>query len=78
MPESSSTNATTKTNGSAFEHVVIPRLYEHGGMWKRDSYGKAIRGLHNVVAYPWHKWQAGSGRNVDVWMALEFNPDVNL
>lgn len=63
---------------NSFEHVPIPRLYEHGGLWYRDSNGVAIRGKNNVVSYPWHKWQAGSGPNVDVWMALEFNPDLKL
>jgi len=62
----------------SFEHVPVPRLYEHGGLWYRDSNGAAVRGKDNVVSYPWHKWQAGDGQNVDVWMALEFNPDVKL
>ncbi|KAI5918192.1 hypothetical protein F4810DRAFT_726249 [Camillea tinctor] len=31
------------------------------------------------VSYPRHKWQAGDdGKNVDVWLALEFNPDLAL
>ncbi|RYP05666.1 hypothetical protein DL765_009768 [Monosporascus sp. GIB2] len=63
---------------SCFEHVSIPPLYEHGGIWYRDSNGNAIRGKNNVVAYPWHKWQGGSGPDVDVWMAIEFNPDIEL
>jgi len=60
----------------AFEHLVLEKTHEHGGMWHRDSYGKAVRGLNNVVSYPWHKWQAGKGKDVDVWVALEFNPDL--
>lgn len=63
---------------TCFDHVPIPALYEHGGLWYRDSYNEAVRGKNNVVAYPWHKWQAGSGDNVDVWLALEFNPDLNF
>ncbi|KAK5651789.1 hypothetical protein OQA88_11656 [Cercophora sp. LCS_1] len=61
---------------SAFDTVPLPELYEHGGLWDRDSYDKPVRGDLNVVSYPWHKWQAGSGKNVDVWLALEFNPDL--
>ncbi|RYP70278.1 hypothetical protein DL771_005581 [Monosporascus sp. 5C6A] len=60
----------------SFEHIPIPRLYEHGGMWHRDTNGNPIRGKNNVITYPWHKWQGGSGPNVDVWMAVEFNPNV--
>ena len=65
-------------SGQDFEHVVLPRLYEHGGMWYRDSYGTAVRNKENAVAYPYHKWQAGSGPNLDIWLALEFNPDRDL
>ncbi|RYP67683.1 hypothetical protein DL769_005697 [Monosporascus sp. CRB-8-3] len=63
---------------NSFEHVSIPPLYEHGGIWYRDSNGNPIRGKNNVVAYPWHKWQGGSGPDVDVWMAIEFNPNIKL
>ncbi|KAL0932732.1 uncharacterized protein CTRU02_211695 [Colletotrichum truncatum] len=59
-----------------FDKLPLPRLYEHGGLWYRDSYGNAIRGENNVIAYPWHKWKAGGGKNIDVWMALEFNPEL--
>ena len=62
----------------SFYHVSIPPLYEHGGMWLRDSNGNPIRGKNNVISYPWHKWQAGSGTDVDVWMAIEFNPNIVL
>ncbi|KAI1389698.1 uncharacterized protein F4822DRAFT_442905 [Hypoxylon trugodes] len=57
---------------------VIHPLEEHGGMWKRDADGNALRGKNNVVVYPWHKWQGGEGPNIDVWLALEFNPDLPL
>ncbi|RPA77143.1 hypothetical protein BJ508DRAFT_213096 [Ascobolus immersus RN42] len=60
----------------AFDHLVLEHLHEHGGMWNRDGNGKAVRGPNNVVSYPWHKWQAGDGDCVDVWVALEFNPDL--
>ncbi|KAK0716080.1 hypothetical protein B0H67DRAFT_256768 [Lasiosphaeris hirsuta] len=63
---------------SAFDHVPLPELYEHGGLWHRDSYDKPVRGKMNLVSYPWHKWQAGSGENVDAWLALEFNPDLQV
>lgn len=63
---------------SAYKHAAVSPLYEHGGLWHQDSYGDAIRGRNNVVSYPWHKWQAGSGDSVDVWLALEFNPDMRL
>ncbi|KAI1081651.1 hypothetical protein F5B20DRAFT_50631 [Whalleya microplaca] len=63
---------------SAYTHKVLPPLYEHGRMWKTDADGNAIRGKNNVVVYPWHKWQAGTGSNVDVWLAHEFNPDLFL
>jgi hypothetical protein len=53
-------------------------LHEHGGLWNRDSYNEPVRGDKGVVSYPWHKWQAGSGDNVDVWLALEFNPALDL
>ena len=69
---------TKATNEKDFDHVALPRLYEHGGMWYRDSYGNAVRNKENAVSYPYHKWQAGSGPNLDVWMALEFNPDIAL
>jgi hypothetical protein len=61
----------------AFDHLALKRLEEHGGMWYRDSYGDAICGYDNVVAYPWHKWQAGDDAHVDVWVAFEFNPDLD-
>ena len=60
----------------AFDYLKLQALEEHGGLWERDPYGKPVRGRENVVKYPWHKWQAGSGKDVDVWMALEFNPDL--
>jgi len=63
---------------SNFDHVPLPTLYEHGGLWYRDSYNEAVRGKNDIVSYPWHKWQAGSGQNVDVWLALEFNPDIDF
>lgn len=63
---------------SAFDHVPLPALYEHGGLWNRDSYNEPVRGYNGVVSYPWHKWQGGSGENVDVWLALEFNPALDL
>jgi hypothetical protein len=63
---------------SAFDHVPLPALYEHGGLWNRDSYNEPVKGDKGVVSYPWHKWQAGSGDNVDVWLALEFNPALDL
>lgn len=63
---------------STFDHVPLPALYEHGGLWYRDSYDEAVRGKNNVIAYPWHKWQAGGDGNVDVWLALEFNPELDL
>lgn len=66
------------SNDQSFQHVSLPRLHEHGGLWYRDSYARPIRNKDNVVSYPWHKWQAGSGPNVDVWMAIEFNPDQDL
>ncbi|KAH7188136.1 uncharacterized protein B0J16DRAFT_382018 [Fusarium flagelliforme] len=69
---------TKPTSEKDFDHVALPRLYEHGGMWYRDSYGNAVRNKENAVSYPYHKWQAGSGPNLDVWMALEFNPDIAL
>ncbi|KAI0152757.1 hypothetical protein GGR57DRAFT_513367 [Xylariaceae sp. FL1272] len=63
---------------SAWSHVEIPPQVEHGAIWHQDSYGKAVRGRNRVVSYPWHKWQAGDGENLDIWLALEFNPDVEL
>lgn len=45
---------------TCFDHVPLPALCEHGGLWYCDSYGEAVRGKNNVVAYPWHKWQAGT------------------
>jgi hypothetical protein len=63
---------------NSFKHITLPPLYEHGGLWNRDSNGNPIRGKVNVVSYPWHKWQGGSGPDVDVWMAIEFNPDIEL
>ena len=60
----------------AFDQLVLKELEEHGGMWERDPYNKPVRGVHNVVKYPWHKWQAGKGKDVDLWMALEFNANM--
>lgn len=65
-----------KLGEEAFEHLELKALEEHGGMWERDPYGRPVRGRENVVKYPWHKWQAGKGKDVDVWMALEFNPEL--
>lgn len=59
-------------------HVPQPPLFEHGSIWHRDPSGNSRRGRNNVVSYPWHKWNAGSGENIDVWLALEFNPDLDL
>lgn len=68
---------------SAFDHLPLRALEEHGGMWYRKSdgapeRGDATKGEPVVVKYLWHKWQAGGGEGVDVWAAIEFNPDVNL
>jgi hypothetical protein len=59
-------------------HKTQETLVEHGSIWHRDSLGNAIRGWNNVVSYPWHKWQGGSGDYIDVWMAIEFSPDLEL
>jgi hypothetical protein len=59
----------------AFDHLELKPLEEHGGMWERDHHGQPLRGKDNVVKYPWHKWQAGKGSDIDLWMALEFNVD---
>lgn len=59
----------------AFDHLELKPLEEHGGMWERDPYGNPVRGENNVVKYPWHKWQAGKGPDVDLWLALEFYVD---
>lgn len=61
---------------SHFDRLPLQPLQEHGPLWERDSYGKAVRGENNVVRYPWHKWQGGKKEGMDVWMAIEFNPDV--
>ncbi|KAL6714564.1 hypothetical protein ACLMJK_007989 [Lecanora helva] len=63
---------------SDFDHLVLSRLDEHGGMWERDSYGKSVRRVDSSVVYPWHKWQAGNGSSIDVWAAIEYNPDLDL
>lgn len=65
-----------KLGEEAFDHLELKPLEEHGGMWERDPYGKPVRGKNNVVKYPWHKWQAGKGSDVDLWLALEFNVDL--
>ncbi|KAI1774534.1 hypothetical protein F4818DRAFT_418206 [Hypoxylon cercidicola] len=67
-----------KLPAEKYTHRPLKPLEEHGGMWKLDGDGKPLRGKNNVVVYPWHKWQAGEGANVDVWLALEFNPDLPL
>ncbi|KAL1636192.1 hypothetical protein SLS58_009886 [Diplodia intermedia] len=61
----------------AFERLALAPLEEHGGMWERDSYGRPVRRRDRALAYPWHKWQGGDGEEgVDVWMAVELNPDL--
>ncbi|KAI1131582.1 hypothetical protein F5Y10DRAFT_261964 [Nemania abortiva] len=62
----------------AFDHLPLKELEEHGGIWERGSDGKPVRANPaGVVKYPWHKWQAGNeADDVDVWMAIEFHPDV--
>ncbi|KAI1098295.1 hypothetical protein F4804DRAFT_325172 [Jackrogersella minutella] len=62
----------------AFDWLPLGRLDEHGGIWDRDSNGKPVRNDHSgTVKYPWHKWQGGNeADDVDVWMAIEFNPDI--
>jgi hypothetical protein len=62
----------------AFDHLVLDRLEEHGGMWNCDSYGKPIRTPDGVASYPYHKWQAGCGEAIDIWMAIEFNADLSV
>ncbi|PSK36624.1 aldos-2-ulose dehydratase-like protein [Elsinoe australis] len=59
-----------------FDKLPLGRLEEHGGLWERDSYGKAFRAPDRRIIYPYHKWQAGKGPNLDVWAAIEFNPDL--
>jgi hypothetical protein len=61
-----------------FDKLPLGRLDEHGGLWHRDSYGKAYRPSDRRIVYPYHKWQAGKGPNVDVWAAIEFNPDLSM
>ncbi|GME33878.1 hypothetical protein GTA08_BOTSDO01273 [Neofusicoccum parvum] len=65
-----------KLPDDAFDRLELQPLQEHGGMWERDSYGRPIRRPNKVIAYPWHKWQAGDGPDVDVWMAVELNPNL--
>jgi hypothetical protein len=62
----------------AFDHLVLARLDQHGGMWERDEAGKAVRRADGIVVYPYHKWQAGDADGIDVWAAIEFNPDLDL
>lgn len=71
-------NEAEKLSDDKWVHVAQPPLFEHGSIWHRDPSGNALRGRNNVVSYPWHKWNGGSGENIDVWMAIEFNPDLAL
>ena len=49
-------------------------LEEHGGLWFRDSYGKALMRFDHTLCYLWHKWQAGEqSSDVDVWMTFKCN-----
>ncbi|KAL7929516.1 hypothetical protein V8C35DRAFT_331580 [Trichoderma chlorosporum] len=59
-----------------FEYCFLKPFEEHGGMWLRGANGKAVRRPDRTLCYPWHKWQAGEGSNMDVWMAIEFNPKL--
>jgi hypothetical protein len=63
----------------AFDWLPMAELDEHGGFWGCNETGRPVRStaLPDTVHYPWHKWQAGDKDDgVDVWMAIEFNPDM--
>ena len=67
-----------KLSDDKWTHVAQPPLFEHGSIWHREPYGNSFRGRHNVVPRPRHVCNRGSGENVDVLMALDFNPDLDL
>ncbi|KAK7954128.1 hypothetical protein PG988_014822 [Apiospora saccharicola] len=63
----------------AFDWLPMKQLEEHGGLWDRDSDGRPKRTSKKVdtIRYPWHKWEGGDQKgDVDVWMAIEFDPRV--
>lgn len=68
-----------KISEDNFDHLALGELDEHGGLWERDTYNKAVRRFDGSVVYPWHKWQAGGeASDVDLWVAVEYNPDLDL
>lgn len=63
------------------QYVKLPldTLEQQGGFWERDTYGKPLWADNGAIKYPWHKWQSGTkGDNLDIWIAFEFNPEVDL
>lgn len=61
---------------SDFKQLPLRTLMEHGPIWYHEAgSGKTMRRPDSTVCYPWHKWQAGDqGKDMDVWMAIEFSP----
>lgn len=54
----------------------LPLAEEKGGFWDRDCNGNPIYAANGAVSYPGHKWQAGTMDDyLDIWAAVEFNPN---
>jgi len=59
-----------------FEKLPLADWEEQGGFWDRDCNGNLIYTANGAVSYPWHKWQAGTMYDyLDIWAAVEFNPN---
>ena len=68
------------TPDSAFVQIPVPSFYEHGPLWDIDAQNKPVLRSNGAVAYPWHKWQAGTDKSFnqsfDIWTVFEFNPQL--
>ncbi|KAL4944490.1 hypothetical protein BDV06DRAFT_233183 [Aspergillus oleicola] len=65
-------------HGEKFVQVPLGELEENGTVWQVNEQGEAVRGWQDVVVYPWHAWRAGGGENLDVWMTVGFDADLDL
>jgi hypothetical protein len=64
-------------NDSNFDPRLHLDVYEQqGGFWRRNEDGTPMRREDRTVDYPYHGWKGGSEEGLDIWCAVEYNPDV--
>lgn len=64
-------------NANFYPRIHLGTFDEQGGFWDRNADGTAVRRPNKSVMYPYHGWKGGSDNDgLDVWISVEYNPDV--